>query len=114
MGDMATTFGGGPVACAAHLAVLDTIGREDLIAHARQLGEAMHGQLCVGPVEAVLGRGCLLGLRVGGDAKSLQGRLMQRGFITGTSANPHVLRLMPPINMPPEAVSELAAVLKTM
>ncbi len=113
-GDLASTFGGGPVACAAHLAVLDTIQRENLVAHARELGEAMRGRLCVGPVEAVLGRGCLIGLRVRGDAKSLQGRLMERGFVTGTSANPQVLRLMPPINMPLDAVSELAAALKDM
>ena len=113
-GDLASTFGGGPVACAAHLAVLDTIERENLVAHAKELGEAMRGQLCVGPVEAVLGRGCLLGLCVRGDAKSLHGQLIERGFITGTSANPQVLRLMPPINMPPDAVSELAVALKDM
>ena len=99
-GDLGSTFGGGPVACAAHLAVLDTIERENLVAHAETLGEAMHQQLCVGPVEAVLGRGCLIGLRVRGDAKALHRRLMDRGFITGTSANPQVLRLMPPINTP--------------
>ena len=113
-GDLASTFGGGPVACAAHLAVLDTIQRENLVAGARELGEAMRGQLCVGPVEAVLGRGCLIGLRVRGDAKLLQGRLMNSGFVTGTSANPQVLRLMPPINMPLGAVLELSAALKDM
>jgi acetylornithine/N-succinyldiaminopimelate aminotransferase len=113
-GDIASTFGGGPVACAAHLAVLDTIEREALVAHAAELGEAMHRQLGVGPVEAVLGCGCLVGLRVRGDAKMLHRRLMERGFITGTSVNPQVLRLMPPINMPFEAVLELAGALKDM
>ena len=110
----ASTFGGGPVACAAHLAVLETIERENLVAHAQKLGETMRRQLCVGPVEAVLGRGCLIGLRVRGDAKALHRRLMERGFITGTSANPQVLRLMPPINTPLDAVAELAAALKDM
>ena len=61
-----------------------------------------------------MGRGCLIGLRVRGDAKALHRRLMDRGFITGTSANPQVLRLMPPINTPFEAVAELAAVMKEM
>ena len=69
IGDMATTFGGGPVACAAHLAVLETIEHENLIAHAQKLGETIHQQLCVGAVEEVLGRGCLIGLRVRGDAR---------------------------------------------
>ena len=114
MGDLASTFGGGPVACAAHLAVLETIERQDLLAHAQELGEAIRRQLCVGPVEAILGRGCLIGLRVRGDAKALHRRLMDRGFVTGTSANPQVLRLMPPINTPLDAVAELAAVVKEM
>jgi acetylornithine/N-succinyldiaminopimelate aminotransferase len=109
IGDLGTTFGGGPVACAAHLAVLDVIEREDLLAHAAELGEMMRRQLGVGPVEAVLGRGCLVGLRVRGDAKAVGRRLLERGFLVGASANPQVLRLMPPINMPFDAVSELAA-----
>jgi acetylornithine/succinyldiaminopimelate/putrescine aminotransferase len=114
IGDLGSTFGGGPVACAAHLAVLETIERENLVAHAKMLGETMHERLCVGPVEAVLGRGCLVGLRVRGDAKALNRQLRERGFITGTSANPQVLRLMPPITLPPEAVGELADALKDM
>ena len=112
IGDMATTFGGGPVACAAHLAVLETIEHENLIAHAQKLGETIHQQLCVGAVEEVLGEVASLGCAVRGDAKALHRRLMDRGFITGTSANPQVLRLMPPINMPLEAVAELAGALK--
>jgi acetylornithine/succinyldiaminopimelate/putrescine aminotransferase len=74
----------------------------------------MYQRLCVGPVEAILGRGCLIGLRVRGDAKALHRRLMEQGFITGTSANPQVLRLMPPINTPLDAVAELASMLKQM
>ena len=48
-GDLASTFGGGPVACAAHLAVLDTIQRENLVAGARELGEAMRGNSASAP-----------------------------------------------------------------
>ena len=48
-GDMASTFGGGPVACAAHLAVLETIERENPLTPTQKLGEAIHQQLGVGP-----------------------------------------------------------------
>ena len=110
-GDLGTTFGGGPLACAALLAVLETIEREDLIARAAALGEHARRVLCTGSVYEVLGRGCLLGLCVAGSARRLQGHLLERGFITGTSADPHVLRLLPPLCAPSEALDELAAAL---
>lgn len=109
--DLGSTFGGGPVACAALLAVLETIEREGLVAHAARLGELMRATLRVGPVQAVRGRGCLVGLVVPGGAGPLQRQLLERGFITGTSADSNVLRLLPPINLPPEAVFALAAAL---
>ena len=109
--DLGSTFGGGPVACAALLAVLETIENERLIEHAARLGEHMHTRLRVGPVQEVVGRGCLIGLRLSGKAKVLQTELLERGFITGTSADPHVLRLLPPINTPLDALDNLRAAL---
>ncbi|MCG3127849.1 MAG: [LysW]-aminoadipate semialdehyde transaminase [Phycisphaerae bacterium] len=111
-GDLGSTFGGGPVACAALLAVLDEIQRENLVERAAELGRIMHDMLRVGPVSEVLGRGCLIGLRVRPPAAALHAALLQRGFITGTSADPGVVRLMPPINTPAEAVRELARCLQ--
>lgn len=112
--DLGTTFGGGPLACAALLAVLETIEHERLIEHARRLGEQMRATLRVGPVQEVRGRGCLIGLRLSGEARSIQRSLLERGFIAGTSADSCVLRLLPPINLPVEAVEELAAALATL
>ena len=110
--DLGATFGGGPVACAAHLAVLDVIARDNLLSHARAVELAVR-RLCLGRggVQEILGRGCLLGLRLSGDAKPLQQALLERGFLTGTSGDPHVLRLLPPINTPLEAIEEFAEVL---
>lgn len=113
-GDLGSTFGGGPVACTALLAVIETIERESLLEHAARLGEAMRDKLSGGPVLEFRGRGCLVGLRTRPPAAIVQKALMQRGFVTGTSADPHVLRLMPPINMPVEAVDELSEALATL
>jgi len=110
-GDLGTTFGGGPLPCAALLAVLATIAEENLVARAATCGRHAHETLACGPVLEVRGRGCLLGLRVAGSAKHLQAELLERGFITGTSADDHVLRLLPPLNTPLAAIDELAAVL---
>lgn len=111
VGDLGTTFGGGPLACAAMLATIDTIERAELVAHAARLGTLIHNRMRVGPVEEVLGRGCLIGLRTRVPCKVVQEALRSRGFITGTSGDPFVLRLLPPINLPTEAVDELATAL---
>lgn len=112
LNDLGSTFGGGPLACAAMLAVIETIEREALLGHAAAVERRMRETLCVGPVESVVGRGCLIGLRVSGAAKVVQKQLMECGFVTGTSADERVLRLMPPINLPLEAVDEMREALK--
>ena len=111
IGDLGSTFGGGPLACAAMLAVLDTIESDGLLVRADEFGRLASERLAVGPVREVIGRGCLLGLRVSSDAKALQRQLIERGFITGTSGDAKVLRLLPPINTPSEAIDALRAAL---
>ena len=106
--DLGATFGGGPVACAALLAVLETIERDDLLAHARCLGELMRDKLVVGPVVKIRGRGCLIGLEVRQRADRVRDSLLKRGFLVGTSADPKVVRLMPPITAPFESIDRLA------
>jgi acetylornithine/succinyldiaminopimelate/putrescine aminotransferase len=111
--DLGSTFGGGPVVCAAMLAVLDVIEGEGLIERAAALERSFKEKLRIGPVNEVIGRGCLIGLRTAdGGAKRLQTQLLERGFITGTSGEPAVLRLLPPINLPFEAVDALEAALQ--
>lgn len=110
-GAMGSTFGGGPIACAAMLAVLHALQRDQLVRRAVELGRLMHEKLKVGPVHAVLGHGCLIGLCIQGSAKALQSALLERGFIVGTSGAADVVRLLPPLNLPFEAVDELRTAL---
>jgi acetylornithine/N-succinyldiaminopimelate aminotransferase len=109
-GDLGTTFGGGPMPCAALLATLGEIERGGLVEQAAEFGRQAKARLRVGPVREVLGRGCLIGLRMA-DAKVAQRQLFELGFITGTSVDPGVLRLLPAINTPSEALEQLAAAL---
>ena len=96
-GDLGSTFGGGPVVCAAALATLEVIDREGLIANAIAIGERLRrGALALG-VSKVQGRGLLLGLHLGRPAVEIQKALFARRILTGTSADPQVLRLMPPL-----------------
>lgn len=112
VGDLGSTFGGGPLACAALLAVLEEIARGGLLDHAARLGAAMRERLVTGPVRCVRGRGCLIGLCTKPPARTVQEKLLALGFLCGTSADPYVLRLLPPINTPLQAVDELAAALE--
>jgi acetylornithine/N-succinyldiaminopimelate aminotransferase len=98
VGDLGSTFGGGPVPCAAALATLDVIEEEQLIENAIRVGDQLRrGAEALGVVR-VSGRGLLLGLHLGGPALSAQRALFERRVLTGTASDPEVLRLMPPLS----------------
>jgi acetylornithine/succinyldiaminopimelate/putrescine aminotransferase len=97
IGDLGSTFGGGPLACAAALATLDVIEEEGLVENAVAIGRRIaDGARAIG-VPAVDGAGLLLGLRLGRPAKPVQAALFERRVLTGTATDPEVLRLMPPL-----------------
>jgi len=60
----------------------------------------------VGQVEAVHGLGFLLGIEFKENAGPVHKRLLERKIITGTSSNPKVLRLLPPLCLTEEHVDE--------
>jgi 4-aminobutyrate aminotransferase-like enzyme len=98
MGDLGSTFGGGPVPCAAALATIDVIEREGLIENAVRVGARLaRGARALG-VRHVSGRGLLLGLHLDRPAAEVQRALFARRIITGTASDPTVLRLLPPLS----------------
>ncbi len=100
LGDLGSTFGGGPVPCAAALATLDVIERDGLIANAVAVGGHLMTEAATIPgVVAVQGRGLLIGFRLSRPAAEVQRALFDRRILAGTSGDPMVLRLMPPLTM---------------
>ena len=98
LGDLGSTFGGGPVPCAAALANIAVIEREGLIANAVEVGEHLaRGAAALG-VRKVSGRGLLLGLHLERPAVEVQRALFGRRVLTGTATDPQVLRLLPPLS----------------
>jgi acetylornithine/N-succinyldiaminopimelate aminotransferase len=93
--DMGTTFGGGPMACAVAEAVIDTIESESLLANVRQVSAYIRSSCIIGPVLKIQGAGFLLGLKTSRPAKEVQAALLAKNILTGTSADPHILRLLP-------------------
>lgn len=111
MGDLGSTFGGGPMACALIEAVVGTIVEEDLLQNVRRVSARIRDTCVVGPVTGIQGRGFLLGLRTRPPAKLVRDELLERGILAGTSADPHVLRLLPPLILAEEHVDLLARAL---
>ena len=99
-GDLGTTFGGGQLACAALNATLEVIEEEHLVENAASLGAYLTERLqTMDGVAEVLGRGLLLGIRWSrhGAARALQKGLRERSILTGSSTDPTILRVMPPL-----------------
>lgn len=97
-GDLGSTFGGGPVPCAAALANIAVIRRERLIENAVRVGDYLTRGARARGVSRVSGRGLLLGLHLGRPAVDVQRALFDHRILTGTATDPHVLRLLPPLS----------------
>jgi acetylornithine/N-succinyldiaminopimelate aminotransferase len=112
VGDLGSTFGGGPLACAAALATLAVIADEDLTGNAGRIGARLTAGARALGARKVWGRGLLLGLDFGRPAKELQQALFARRILTGTSSDPGVLRVMPPLTLSAEEADVLLAGLR--
>ena len=110
-GMLGTTFGGSHLACAAALAVLEVIESEQLIHNARIMGNKIIEELSsFVAIREVKGRGLMLGLKFDFEVKKLRKHLlMQEKIFTGSSSDPHTLRLLPPLCIQEEHVDQLIA-----
>ncbi len=100
-GAHATTFGGTPLITAGALAVVRTIETEGLVDQAAQTGEYFKQQLAAlqqrhPVIEAVRGRGLLLGLKLSREGAPIVDECLQRGFVINCVQG-DVLRFAPPL-----------------
>ncbi len=112
VGDLGTTFGGGPLACAIVETVLAVIEEAGLLARIGVLERVIREHCQVGPVTAVQGAGLLLGLRTSRPAREVNRELLARNILAGGSADPHIVRLLPPYILEEDHVLRLAAALE--
>ena len=97
-GDLGTTFGGGPIPCAAAAANLEVIRDQNLADRALHLERRLRQGLADLPaVTEITGRGLLLGLRLDRPARPVQLRLFERDILVGSATDPSVIRLLPPL-----------------
>lgn len=112
MGELGSTFGGGPMSCAAGLAVLEAIENENLMSRALLMEDVARSTLVTGPIVGVRGCGLLLGLETNVPAREVVKHLFHQNIMTGVSSDPHVLRLMPPLTIEAPAFEQLAEALE--
>jgi acetylornithine/N-succinyldiaminopimelate aminotransferase len=101
-GDHGSTFAGGPVQCAAGLAVLDVIDDEDLLASVRELGERLRHAVAELPgVVEVRGRGLMLAFELDPDyrpgAADIVVRALREQRLVLNATGPTTVRLLPPL-----------------
>lgn len=112
-GSHGSTFGGNPLACAAALAVLDTMEQENLPARAEALGgrllsdfaDALQG---VAGVEEIRGRGLLLGIELDRPCGDLVAMALEQGLLLNVTAE-RVVRLLPPLILTDSEAAQLVA-----
>jgi acetylornithine/succinyldiaminopimelate/putrescine aminotransferase len=116
-GDHGSTFGGGPVAAAAALAVFDILDDPALLARVRELGERLRESLRELPgVRSVRGRGLMVAAEVDRPAPELARRALLEQRLVINATGPGTLRFLPPLILEAahvdDAVGRLAAVLE--
>ena len=115
-GDHATTFGGGPVPCAAALAVLEVISTDGLVENSARMGELLVAKLrealdATPAVKDVRGVGLLVGVELAGEySRDVVDACRERGLLVN-NVRPDMIRLSPPLIVTADEVERAVAIL---
>jgi len=110
-GDHGSTFAAGPLASVAALGVLEIVDDAALLRSVREQGAKLRdGLLALDGVEAVRGRGLMLGVGLGEgiDAATIGADLLERGLIVNVP-EPGTLRLLPPLTVDSDQIERAVA-----
>jgi len=93
---LGTTFGGNHLACAAAIAVLEVIEKENLLKNAAEVGSYLLNEINKIPsLQNVRGKGLMIGFDVPSEMQELRANLLKRHKIFTGYAKPNVIRLLP-------------------
>ena len=108
-GLLGTTFGGNHLACSATLAVLEILEKENLMTNALIISKHLQNAVISIPeVKNLKGRGLMLGLEFDFPISDLRKTLIYKHHIfTGSSKNPKLLRILPPLTIKKEHIDSL-------
>ncbi len=100
-GLLGTTFGGNHLACAASLAVLEVLEKENLITNAAELGAYFREKASeITEIKNIKGRGLMIGLEFDFEVAPLRKRMiLEQHMFTGSAKNKKLLRFLPALNI---------------
>jgi acetylornithine aminotransferase len=112
-GMLGTTFGGNHLACAAALAVVEVIEKENLVQNAAEVGQYLMDELKQIPqLQNVRGRGLMIGFDVPEQFKDLRKNLLWKHKIFTGEAKPNVIRLLPSLALRKKDADQLLEAIK--
>ncbi|PCI94693.1 MAG: aspartate aminotransferase family protein [Flavobacteriales bacterium] len=113
-GLLGTTFGGNHLACAASLAVLETLESESLLSNVQEVSKYLEHELNGIPaIKTIKGKGLMLGVEFDFPIKEMRSLLLNDYHIfTGASANPNLLRILPPLGITKQQMQPFITALK--
>ena len=117
-GSHASTFGGNPLACAAGVAVFETIEKEHLLENVKNMGSYAQEQLkslqkTCNVIKEVRGMGLMIGIELTVNGAEIIKNCIQAGLFLNCTHD-KVIRFMPPLNVKKENIDEGIAILKTI
>lgn len=113
-GLLGTTFGGNHLACAASLSVLEVLEEEKLMENAQKIYKHFfENAKSIPNVKKIKGRGLMLGLEFDFPVAELRKKLIfEHQIFTGSSKNPNVLRILPPLTVKKQHINQFIEAVK--
>jgi acetylornithine aminotransferase len=113
-GELGTTFGGNHLACAAALAVLEVMEKDNLMKNAEEVGNYLINELNKIPqISEVRGRGLMIGIELSETYSNVKKDLLFKHRIFTGEAKPNVIRLLPALNISNLHADQFLTALKT-
>lgn len=114
-GSHASTFGGSPLACAAGIAVFETIEQENVLENAQRMAAQLWQGLAqlkeqYGFISEIRGAGLMIGIVVDRPVKDFVTMAREKGLLM-LSAGENVIRLLPPLTIDPSEVEQALKIL---
>jgi len=114
-GDHGTTFGGGPLICAAGNGAIKAIEEENLVNNSKEMGKYFKNKLLelkekYDIIKEVRGYGLMIGIELGEPCGEYVNTLRKKGFLANCTAG-NVLRFLPPLIITENEIDQLIIVL---